>query len=69
MAGLCIIGAIVGGRGRRAYRARPRRSAPQGRDGAFARKPDRAPAVHFHYDDSVDRGERIEALLRSNLPS
>jgi ribosome-binding factor A len=23
------------------------------------------PELHFHYDDSVDRGERIEALLRS----
>jgi ribosome-binding factor A len=22
------------------------------------------PELHFHYDDSVDRGERIEALLR-----
>ena len=23
------------------------------------------PELHFHYDDSVDRGERIEALLRN----
>jgi ribosome-binding factor A len=23
------------------------------------------PELHFHYDDSVDRGERIDALLRS----
>ena len=23
------------------------------------------PELHFHYDDSVDRGERIEELLRS----
>ncbi len=23
------------------------------------------PELHFHYDDSVDRGERIEQLLRS----
>jgi ribosome-binding factor A len=22
------------------------------------------PELHFHYDDSVDRGERIDALLR-----
>ena len=22
------------------------------------------PELHFHYDDSVDRGERIENLLR-----
>ena len=24
------------------------------------------PELHFHYDDSVDRGERIEQLLRDN---
>ncbi len=24
------------------------------------------PELHFHYDDSVDRGERIEALLRED---
>ncbi|MDQ1132575.1 ribosome-binding factor A [Pseudoxanthomonas winnipegensis] len=24
------------------------------------------PELHFHYDDSVDRGERIETLLREN---
>ena len=24
------------------------------------------PELHFHYDDSVDRGERIEHLLREN---
>ena len=22
------------------------------------------PELHFHYDDSVDRGERIDALLK-----
>jgi len=26
------------------------------------------PEIHFHYDDSVDRGERIEALLRGDKP-
>lgn len=26
------------------------------------------PELHFHYDDSVDRGERIDALLRENPP-
>ncbi|MGY0557111.1 30S ribosome-binding factor RbfA [Lysobacter sp. A286] len=26
------------------------------------------PELHFHYDDSVDRGERIENLLRENPP-
>ena len=26
------------------------------------------PELHFHYDDSVDRGERIETLLRDNPP-
>ncbi|MBD9480009.1 30S ribosome-binding factor RbfA [Pseudoxanthomonas sp. PXM02] len=26
------------------------------------------PELHFHYDDSVDRGERIETLLRYNPP-
>ena len=26
------------------------------------------PELHFHYDDSVDRGERIETLLRENPP-
>ncbi|MBE5315045.1 MAG: 30S ribosome-binding factor RbfA [Xanthomonadales bacterium] len=24
------------------------------------------PELHFHYDDSVDRGERIDALLRGS---
>jgi len=24
------------------------------------------PELHFHYDDSVDKGERIDALLREN---
>ncbi|MDX1548926.1 MAG: 30S ribosome-binding factor RbfA [Lysobacter spongiicola] len=24
------------------------------------------PELHFHYDESVDRGERIETLLREN---
>ena len=27
------------------------------------------PELHFHYDDSVDRGERIEALLREPPPA
>jgi ribosome-binding factor A len=27
------------------------------------------PELHFHYDDSVDRGERIESLLRDAAPS
>jgi len=27
------------------------------------------PELHFHYDDSVDRGERIDALLRDLPPS
>lgn len=26
------------------------------------------PELHFHYDDSVDRGERIDALLRDLAP-
>ncbi len=26
------------------------------------------PELHFHYDDSVDRGERIEKLLKDNPP-
>lgn len=26
------------------------------------------PELHFHYDDSVDRGERIENLLRDLPP-
>jgi len=24
------------------------------------------PELHFHYDDSVDRGEKIEKLLRAS---
>ena len=24
------------------------------------------PELHFHYNDSVDKGERIDALLREN---
>ena len=27
------------------------------------------PELHFHYDDSVDRGERIGNLLRDNPPA
>ncbi|MEO6171303.1 MAG: 30S ribosome-binding factor RbfA [Lysobacter sp.] len=27
------------------------------------------PELHFHYDDSVDRGERIDTLLRENPPA
>jgi len=27
------------------------------------------PELHFHYDDSVDRGERIETLLRDRMPA
>ncbi|MGQ4659149.1 30S ribosome-binding factor RbfA [Lysobacter sp. F6437] len=27
------------------------------------------PELHFHYDDSVDRGERIEHLLREKPPA
>jgi ribosome-binding factor A len=27
------------------------------------------PELHFHYDDSVDRGERIDALLRDLPPA
>ncbi len=27
------------------------------------------PELHFHYDDSVDKGERIESLLRDKLPA
>jgi ribosome-binding factor A len=26
------------------------------------------PELHFHYDDSVDKGERIDALLRRDAP-
>ncbi|HQV71697.1 MAG: 30S ribosome-binding factor RbfA [Xanthomonadales bacterium] len=28
----------------------------------------RVPEIRFHYDDSVDNGERIEQLLRENAP-
>ncbi len=31
---------------------------------AQAMKLRHVPELHFHYDDSVDRGERIDALLR-----
>jgi len=27
------------------------------------------PELHFHYDDSVDKGERIDALLREPPPA
>ena len=27
------------------------------------------PELHFHYDDSYDRGERIDTLLRENPPA
>jgi ribosome-binding factor A len=32
---------------------------------AHAMKLRHVPELHFHYDDSVDRGERIDALLHS----
>jgi ribosome-binding factor A len=33
---------------------------------AHAVKMRHVPELHFHYDDSVDKGERIEQLLREN---
>ena len=33
---------------------------------AQAVKMQHVPEIHFHYDDSVDRGERIDALLRES---
>ena len=33
---------------------------------ARAMKLRHVPELHFHYDDSVDRGERIDQLLRDN---
>lgn len=33
---------------------------------ARAMKLRHVPELHFHYDDSVDRGERIDNLLRDN---
>lgn len=36
---------------------------------ARAMKLRHVPELHFHYDDSVDRGERIEKLLKDNPPS
>jgi ribosome-binding factor A len=33
---------------------------------AHAVKMRHVPEIHFHYDDSVDRGERIDALLRAS---
>jgi ribosome-binding factor A len=36
---------------------------------ARAMKLRHVPELHFHYDDSVDRGERIEQLLRDLPPS
>ena len=35
---------------------------------AKAMKLRHVPELHFHYDDSVDRGERIENLLRDLVP-
>ena len=37
-------------------------------DLARAMKLRHVPELHFHYDDSVDRGERIEKLLSENPP-
>ena len=36
------------------------------RDLARAVRMRHVPELHFHYDDSVDKGERIEQLLREN---
>jgi ribosome-binding factor A len=38
------------------------------RDLAHAVRMRHVPELHFLYDDSVDRGERIEALLREKPP-
>ena len=35
---------------------------------AKAMKLRHVPELHFHYDDSVDRGERIDNLLRDLAP-
>jgi ribosome-binding factor A len=35
---------------------------------AKAMKLRHVPELHFHYDDSVDRGERIDNLLRDLIP-
>jgi ribosome-binding factor A len=35
---------------------------------AHAVKMRHVPELHFHYDDSVDKGERIEQLLRESPP-
>ena len=35
---------------------------------AKAMKLRHVPELHFHYDDSVDRGERIDNLLRDLVP-
>jgi ribosome-binding factor A len=35
---------------------------------ARAMKLRHVPELHFHYDDSVDRGERIDNLLRDLVP-
>ena len=35
---------------------------------ARAMKLRHVPELHFHYDDSVDRGERIDNLLRDLAP-
>ena len=40
-------------------------SLPSGQRVARAMKLRHVPELHFHYDDSVDRGERIDNLLRS----
>ena len=36
---------------------------------AHAMKLRHVPELHFHYDDSVDRGETIDRLLRDAIPS
>ena len=42
----------------------PRNPLPAG----AAMKLRHVPELHFHYDDSVDKGERIENLLRDLQP-
>ena len=36
---------------------------------ARAMKLRHVPELHFHYDDSVDKGERIDQLLRDDAPT
>ncbi|MCK9539762.1 30S ribosome-binding factor RbfA [Dokdonella sp.] len=58
--------ALVGDQAREAVKALKELARDFRRELSRTMKMRRVPELRFHYDDSVDRGERIEQLLRED---